>query len=339
MYPLKMKPIYYEKIWGGKAFSKFRNDVPDTMIGEAWDIACHPNAVSEISNGPLKGKKLTDILNKAPEKFLGAKVLELNHKHNYSRVFPLLVKLINTLQPLSVQVHPTDLYNLERTGEPGKTECWYVMDAQENSELIIGIADGINGDKFISLTKKGKLEPYLKRVKVKSGDFFFIPSGLIHAIGKGLVIVEIQQNSDTTFRVYDYERERELHIDQAAEVIDFQLKPSRIQGAIVEKTGYCERKLVTCDYFSVIEIDVHQQYFLHFDEERFSIITNVKGCGVIKHHLWKGPIGKGDSFMIPTNCRDVILEGNMTLLLSRPYPMGNRKSTSETIQEYSLGMV
>ncbi len=113
MYPLKMKPIYFEKIWGGKALSKFRNDVPDTRIGEAWDIACHPNAVSEISNGPLKGKQLSKIIEDEPEKYLGTKVMASYQKYN-NRKFPLLVKLINTSQPLSVQVHPNDFYNLKK---------------------------------------------------------------------------------------------------------------------------------------------------------------------------------------------------------------------------------
>ncbi len=200
------------------------------------------------------------------------------------------------------------------------------MDAEENSELIIGIEDGINRDEFVSMTKKGKLEQYLKKIKVKPGDFFFIPSGLIHAIGKGLVIVEIQQNSDTTFRVYDYGRKRELHLYQASEVTDFNLKPIKANGSFIEKTGYNERQLITCDYFSVFEIDVQERYFLKSDEKRFSIVTCVKGGGIINNHLWKGYIQKGDSFLIPAKCKDVTIKGSMTLLISLPYPMVIRDS-------------
>ena len=215
MYPLKFDNLYYEKIWGGRDFEAFRSNLPKGEIGESWDIACHPNGTGVVSNGELKGQKFDKLINEYGAKLVGNKV-------NIDK-FPLLVKLINSKEKLSVQVHPGDEYAAKYENEYGKTEAWYVIDAKEGASLIVGTKNCTKKE-FEEAIKNNNVEDYLNTIPVKKGDCFLINSGLVHAICEGVIIAEIQQSSDITYRVYDYGRPREIHVEKALDVINFDLQ-------------------------------------------------------------------------------------------------------------------
>lgn len=320
MYPLKMDPIYYVKIWGGQEFAKFRSNVPEGRIGESWDIACHPNGTSVVSNGRFAGMNLNQIIEMNPMSLLGSAVIKKNRNSVSDRAFPLLFKLIDASEALSVQVHPDDRYNLSASNEPGKTECWYVLEADEGSELIMGTIEIIEKSNFKDYALNGTLEPWLRKIKAKKGDFYHVPSGMIHAIGSGIVIAEIQQNSDTTFRVYDYGRQRELHLDKAAEVIDFSLEPIPVKAEKIKYDDYSETILTECDYFRVSEIEIDSAYIISSSGDRFKVLTCVDGSGMIKHSIWEGVFNKGDSILLPADSGITTITGRLKMLLTEPYP-------------------
>ena len=179
LYPIKFENLYYERIWGGNDLEKFRDNVPEGVIGESWDIACHRNGTGIVSNGELKGKSFTEIIDIYKEKLLGNKMIDGD--------FPLLIKLITTQDKLSVQVHPDDEYAQRVEKDSGKTEAWYVVDAAEDACLIVGTKD-CDKEKFKKAVDEGKLDDCLNKIYVKKGDFFYIKSGLVHAICEGILI-------------------------------------------------------------------------------------------------------------------------------------------------------
>lgn len=218
-YPLLFKPSFKERIWGGQKLKKILNcsDL-EGNIGEAWVTSDHPNGKSVIVNGALTGKTLSDLLQVCPEWFSSSQI----------RKFPLLIKLLDSNDQLSVQVHPDDEYAFKNEGgESGKTECWYIIESEPGAEIVFGHT-AKNKQEFIELSNEGKWNELLVRVPVKPGDFFFIHSGTVHALGKGIVLLEIQQNSDITYRIYDYNRvgldgkKRDLHFAKALRVIKFE---------------------------------------------------------------------------------------------------------------------
>ena len=230
MYPIKFENLYYEKIWGGRDFESFRENLPHGDIGESWDIACHHNGMSIVSNGYLKGKTFEELIKEYGTELLGESF--------ENKEFPLLVKLINSKEKLSVQVHPSDEYAKRVENSLGKTEAWYVVDAKPGASLIVGTK---NCDKaiFEKAIREGKTEEYLNKIEVKKGDCFLINSGLVHAICEGVIIAEIQQSSDITYRIYDYGRPREIHVEKSMDVIDFNLKPINASGKkLVSFCGY-----------------------------------------------------------------------------------------------------
>jgi mannose-6-phosphate isomerase len=230
LYPITFKPVLKSAIWGGHNLEKFGRTIPAEGIAESWEIAAHPNGSSIVDNGIHAGKNLAELTNE-----MGAALIGTNAAWALARgKFPLLVKLLDANRSLSVQVHPKDPYALAHEGhELGKTEMWVVLDAKPGAQIILGVKHGTTPDKFRAGIEQGHLEPYLHYLDVKPGDHVCVPSGSLHAILDGIVIAEIQQNSDTTYRVYDWNRvdsngkARELHIDKAMDVINFeQVEPS-----------------------------------------------------------------------------------------------------------------
>lgn len=307
MYPIKFENLYYERIWGGKHLEKFRDNVPNGVIGESWDIACHKNGTGRVENGELKGKDFNELIELYGEKFLGT---EINKEE-----FPLLIKLITAQDKLSVQVHPDDEYANRVEKDSGKTEAWYVVDAEENASLIVGTKD-CDKEKFKKAIDSGDLDKYLNKIPVKKGDFFYVQSGLVHAICEGVLIAEIQQNSDTTYRVYDYNRGREIHVEKALDVIDFSLKGENSKGILVEKDGYDKTYLCLGEYFTIQKYTINSSVKEKSDEERFYLFTCVDGNGVIRHANREEKILMGDSIFIPATLGDYELVGNFTLLKS-----------------------
>lgn len=308
MYPLKFENIYFEKIWGGKELSKYRTNVDSSKgIGESWDVACHPNGISIIRNGKYKGMSLKELIELKGSAILGSKVSK--------GVFPLLVKILNTADKLSVQVHPDDDYALENEGEMGKTEVWYIIDAEEDSYIILGV-DNCSKEEFRKQILEGNPENCMKRIGVKKGDVFHIKSGLIHGMSGGLLIAEIQQNSDTTYRVYDYNRGRQLHIDKALDVIDFNLEGRRCEGIRSEYSTYIKTIYCSDKYFTLELLDIKTQLITSSDLEKFHIYTCVEGSGYMEYDRGRETINMLDSILIPAALGEYKLVGQMKLLKS-----------------------
>ena len=308
MYPIKFENLYYERIWGGKDLEKFRDNVPKgVVIGESWDIACHKNGTGIVKNGKLEGKTFDEIIKIYGADFLGTEI--------DTKEFPILIKLITAQDKLSVQVHPNDEYANRVEKDSGKTEAWYVVDAQEGASLIVGTK---NCDKeiFRKAIKEGNLDQYLNKILVKKGDFFYVQSGLVHAICEGVLIAEIQQNSDTTYRVYDYNRGREIHVEKALDVIDFSLKGENLNGILVQREGYDITYLCLGKYFTIQKYKINTSVKEKSNKERFYLFTCVEGNGVIKYNCGEEKILMGDSIFIPATLGDYELIGDFTLLKS-----------------------
>lgn len=305
MYPLKFENLYYEKVWGGKGFKKFRENIDDRIIGESWDVACHPNGVSVISNGIYKGMALDELIEEKGEYLLGTEIPKDN--------FPLLVKILNTSEKLSVQVHPDDDYALLHEGQMGKTEIWYILDASEDGHIILGTKDCTREDFIRSIEKKNP-EKCMNKIKVGKGDVFYIQSGLIHSMSGGLTIVEIQQNSDVTYRVYDYGRGRELHIDKALDVIDFNIEPKKSQGSMEEYENYNKISYCSDKNFALELFDIKKYLKESSDRERFFIFTSIEGDGHIEFDKGEEEIKLGESILIPASLGEYRIIGNLKLL-------------------------
>ncbi len=264
IYPLTFTPVFRDYIWGGRNLeTKFGRVLPPGIIAESWDISGHPSSPTRVDYGPLLGQTLPEVLTS-----LG---LALVGRHSQAMLargkFPLLLKLLDANQPLSVQVHPADEYaNLHENGELGKTEMWYVLSAEEGARLIYGLKPGVTRVSFRQALEAGHLDTCLHQVAVKPGDTIFIPTGSVHALMQGIVLAEIQQNSDTTYRVYDWNRvgadgkPRPLHIDKALDVINFdQVEPGPVTPRLLaEANGLRREELVTCPYFCVERVTFSQ---------------------------------------------------------------------------------
>ncbi|MGL4800444.1 MAG: type I phosphomannose isomerase catalytic subunit [Cellulosilyticaceae bacterium] len=297
MRPYVFKPVYVERIWGGRGFEKYRTDMPEGVIGESWDVSGHNAGMSVVADGPDAGLTLVELTEKYGEAFIGTKV---------KGEFPLLVKLIDSNDSLSVQVHPGDEYARRVENEFGKTECWYVVDAKEDASLIMGTTT-TDKEAFKQAALDGELDAHLNRIPVKKGDFFYIPSGLIHAICPGVIIAEIQQSSDITYRVYDYNRGREMHLDKAMDVSDLTLKP---------QLAIDERLLCQGEYFTVEKLVVDGELVETSNEEKFFMYTVVEGEGTLASFDTTLELKTGDSVFIPATLGSYSFAGNLTVLKS-----------------------
>jgi mannose-6-phosphate isomerase len=220
LYPLTFSPVFKDYPWGGRNLATLlRRKIPDGIVAESWEIAAHPNGTSPIATGALAGVTLQDAMAQWGVDLVGSR----NAGDLAQGRFPLLVKLLDAHRWLSVQVHPDDAYAMAHEGESGKTEMWVVVHAEPGAELIYGFAPGASRERFAEAIEAGETERWLHRVAVREGDVIFVPTGAIHALGPGILVAEIQQNSDTTYRIYDWGRPRPLHIQQALDVLDFDL--------------------------------------------------------------------------------------------------------------------
>lgn len=267
-------------------------------------LSCHKDGKNTIVGGEFDGKRLDDVINEAGSiKVVGTRAEAFPY-------FPILIKLIDAKDNLSIQVHPNNEYAQRVEGEFGKTEIWYVLDAAEDAQLIYGFKEKISSEEFAEAIENNTLTDVLNSVKVKKGDLLFIEAGTVHAICKGILVAEIQQNSNTTYRVYDYGRvgadgkPRELHIKKAVDVSvteppKYDIKP---MGEPVDNGNYVETLLTECDLFTVKHYDVKQSVTLCTDEKSFNHILVVDGSGYINKKEFK----KGDSFFVPANYLSLI---------------------------------
>jgi len=265
IYPLTFTPVFKDYIWGGRNLeSKFGRKLPPGIVAESWEISGHPSSPTRVDNGSLAKKTLLEVLD-----LLG---LDLVGNHSQSMLdrgkFPVIIKLLDANSPLSVQVHPKDDYaNKHENGELGKTEMWYILHSQPGARLIYGLNPGVTPDSFREHLEAGTLEKCLHYLPVQAGDAIFIPAGSIHAIMDGIVLTEVLQNSDTTYRVYDWNRvgadgkPRPLHIDKAMDVINFrQVEPGPYPVELLEENDHFKRECITsCNYFNVEKFTFKQE--------------------------------------------------------------------------------
>ncbi len=305
MYALKLGPALKEIIWGGrKLIDEYGLETEASNIAEAWVMSCHKDGNSTVLNGELKGKTLTEAI-----EIMGADAL--GKKGKTFKYFPLLIKLIDAKADLSVQVHPSDEYALKHEGEFGKTEMWYILDAEKGAKLYYGFKENITKEEFENHIKNGTLESILNAVTVNKGDCFFIPAGTIHAIGGGILIAEIQQNSNTTYRVYDYNRKdkngnlRPLHIDKAIDVTNLTPPP---QNEMIDP-----ETLANCEYFNVKKRKVNGSLTSFADEDSFVSILCIEGS--VK--LFDFTLNKGQCAFVPSGLNDFEILGNGTIIESR----------------------
>lgn len=307
LYPLKFDPIFKPVIWGGSDICKFKNiSPPMDGIGESWEISCVKNNISVISNGELAGTSLEELLSKTKSQLVGEKIYE-----KYGDTFPLLIKFIDAHDNLSIQVHPNDDLARKRHNSFGKTEMWYAINANPGAFLYSGFAKKITPEEYIERIKNDTFIETLKKHEVKPGDVFFIPAGRVHAIGAGCFIAEIQQTSDITYRIYDYNRAdaqgkpRELHTELAKDAIDYTVHDS--YRTMYEPCINQPVKLVSCPYFTTNLLDIDrpiERKYHHFDS--FVIYICIKGDSMVNDD--KGnviPFHRGESLLIPAVTKTV----------------------------------
>jgi mannose-6-phosphate isomerase len=314
--PLFLQPVFQERIWGGsKLKDEFDYDIPSSQTGEAWVVSAHPHGPSVIKNGPLAGKTLADAWKDHGNLF--------NKKADNDEAYPLLVKILDAADDLSVQVHPNDSFARDVEGVPyGKTECWYVLSAEEGAELVLG-HQAQSKEQLANMMDDGEWDNLLRRVNVKAGDFVYVPSGTIHAIGKGIVILETQQSSDITYRVYDYDRKdasgqrRELHLERAKDVTTAPHADADVVQTETIHGGLTEKRLVQEHYFTVYhwQLAGEAQRRLEQDYLQVSVIEGTAQLSIGSNTF---TIAKGSHFVIPAGVREYHLSGNAEMIVSHP---------------------
>jgi len=317
LYPLKFEPILKDKIWGGTKLKSLFNKAAETdKLGESWELSGYENDESVVTNGFLAGNTLPELIEIYMGELIGDSIFD-----EYGLSFPLLFKLIDANENLSIQVHPGDEVAAERHNSYGKTEMWYVVDAEPGAELIIGFSEDCSRDTYLDALDEGLVEDLLQKVPVKKGDVFFIPAGLVHAIGKGVVVAEIQQSSDITYRIYDYKRvddqgnERELHTEQALDVINFNAskEPKTVYTPLMDEVT----PLVSCNYFTTNMLRFNKSIARQYAKiDSFVSYMCLDGNFVIDFGGEKTIVNKGDTILIPASIDELSLipDAEVTLL-------------------------
>ena len=316
--PLKMCPCYKDYLWGGTRlkteFGKL--NAPD-ITAESWELSAHPDGISSVESGPLAGKTLLDLAALDRRGYWG--------RDCQDGEFPLLVKLIDARETLSVQVHPSDRTAVAALGERGKTELWYIMDCKPHSFIYLGFSRRISREQFLSRAKNGSICEVINRVPVSRGDVFYILPGTIHAIGGGILIAEIQRNSNTTFRIYDYRRrgpdgkERPLHLERAAETLNYEpVVPETCRAN--NRVFFPEFRLsemYSCPWFRSYCVDVYQEMELCCDGRSFQHMLCTEGAGEILTARGKWTFSRGDSWFFPAALGVYKIRGRCRFLLTR----------------------
>lgn len=304
-YPLKFHPILKSKVWGGRKMAKLLGkSLPEgSSIGESWEIADRPEGTSVVADGLLAGKSLRQLLLKWPDDILGTA------GKSPSR-FPLLVKFLDAAQDLSLQVHPDDAYaRLRGERDAGKTEAWYVISAQPGARIIRGLKQGTSRDIFRQLLAAGQVKKCLNRFVVHGGETVFLPAGTVHALGKGILVAEIQQNSDLTYRVYDWDRAgldgrpRPLHLSRALDVIDFRAVPRGAEKPLpLSGYDYQRVRLVACEKFVLDRFAATGKIVEETSPSGFLMMCIIRGSSIIRYgpsQKEEVPISAGDCFLLP----------------------------------------
>lgn len=316
--PIKLHPCYKEYLWGGTRLKTEygKADAP-VVTAESWELAAHPDGQCVVESGPLVGKSILDLGKLDLRGIWGTACTAPD--------FPLMVKLIDAKKDLSIQVHPSDETALWTCGEQGKAEMWYIVDCEPQACLYFGFSKRVSKEEFLRRAKDGSICEVLNRVPVARGDVFYILPGTIHAIGAGIVIAEIQQNSNTTFRVYDYQRKgadgklRPLHLDRAAEVLSYDpIVPEECKAnSCVDFPEFTMTEMFSCRYFRAYRVDVRKSVELLCDGRSFHHVLCVDGAGAIQVHDESYPIQCGESYLMPAALGNYKIEGVCRVLISR----------------------
>lgn len=309
--PLFLKPIFHEKIWGGNRLKELGYDLPSDCIGEAWGISAHPNGKCEILNGPYQGQTLDQVWNEHRELFGDFP----------SKEFPLMTKIVDAKEALSVHVHPDDAYAYEKeNGQYGKSECWYIIDAKEDSEIIYGLSAETK-ELAIDKLNDGEYNGLFNKVKVKPGEFYFIPAGTIHSIGAGILVYETMQSSDVTYRVYDFDREhdsghkRELDQGKAKDVIEIANENINIATDTEIVENHKRTQLVSNDFFTIVKWQISGT--LNYMKPReFVLVSVLKGEGQVIIDGEVYDLNHGQNFILTSDDLDTIFEGDYELIVS-----------------------
>jgi len=312
-YPLQFEPILKERIWGGTKLKSYLNKpISSDRIGESWEISTVENDISIVANGDFTGKSLNDLIADYPEEVLGTKVYKA-----FGKQFPLLFKYLDAREDLSIQLHPNDALAQKRHHSFGKTEMWYVMQADPNARLIVGFKEKSTPEAFLKHVHNKTLLNILDTKKVVQGDVFFLDTGTIHAIGAGIMIAEIQQTSDITYRIYDFDRvdsngkTRELHLDLALEAINYEVVEAQ---KTYDKKINVSNNIVNCPYFTTNMIPLNGSMEIQKSTDTFTVFMCVDGDFQLQTGNENYHYQKGDTILIPASLTDFQLNGTASVL-------------------------
>lgn len=312
--PIKLRPACKDYLWGGnKLRERYGKQSEQAVIAESWELSCHPDGPSVVASGPYSGATLPEYLSRPGL---------LGRDCERFEAFPILIKLIDAAGDLSVQVHPDNAYARRVEGSYGKTEMWVVLECEPGAALYHGFCRDVTREEVADAIRQNTITQLLRRVPVSPGQVFFIEAGTVHAIGAGITLAEIQQNSNTTYRVYDYGRRdkagnlRELHIEKALEVMTLTPPAEQAQHPYQQRAGYRRRLLAACDYFTVYELQLAGQALLSAGPESFVSLLCVEGEGTLCSPGQALPFGKGDSLFIPAGLGEYQLAGQARVLLT-----------------------
>ena len=312
-YPLLFEPISKERIWGGTKLKEVLNKSFDGhQIGESWELSTVENDISVVANGAFEGLNLNQLIEKYPTESLG-----VNSIQNFGLNFPLLFKFLDAKEDLSIQVHPNDALAKERHNSFGKTEMWYVMQADDNARLVVGFKDKTNKKDYQEHIENKTLVTILNETPVKKGDAFFLETGTVHAIGAGVLIAEIQQTSDITYRLYDWDRldangvGRELHTDLALDAINFEPTNTKLNYDVVKNKSV---NLVECPFFKTNILQISEKYNWKKTKESFTVLMCTEGSFTINMLHFQYEFKKGDTVLIPAIIDSFEIIGEATLL-------------------------
>lgn len=321
LYPLKFKTIFKDKIWGGEKIKTVlgKDFEPLPNCGETWEVSGVKGDISVVAEGELAGKALTDLLEEYKGELAGNKIYE-----KFGNEFPLLIKFIDANDDLSIQVHPDDELGRKRHNSFGKTEMWYVLQADEGATLISGFNQQVDEKLYVDKLNSGHLTDILNKEQVAQGDIFFLPAGRVHTIGKGLLIAEIQQTSDITYRIYDFDRvddkgnKRELHTEEALAAIDYKVYPEYKSNYPQKKNEIMEA--VTCQYFTTNVLNFDESTNRNYaDLDSFVIHVCVEGSYNLVYNDEKYSVTKGDCVLIPNAIKNVQLETTSNFKILETY--------------------